>query len=61
MLWTSLMSGTGQLPYTSCPLSFSLKILLNGPKRSVFLGCSYLAEENLNTTYLCLLSDATPT
>lgn len=33
---------------TSCTLSFSLKILFDGPKRSVFLGCSYLAEENLN-------------
>lgn len=29
---------------TSCPLIFSLKILLGGPKGSVLLGCSYTAE-----------------
>lgn len=32
---------------TSCPLRFSVKILLGGPKGSVLLGCSYSAEEIL--------------
>lgn len=32
---------------TSCPLRFSLKMLLGGSKGSVLLGCSYSAEEIL--------------